>query len=186
MGAMIDKVEFDILLVQFYNTPECSARRFVDSDEGFTYDELLRTLAGSASTNAKIYLGLPADEESGNRLHYLTDREVEKLVHGNANKPNFGGIMLWDANSAAKNTRHGGRPYYQVAKDALNKFAAGSAPIREAAQVTSPKDMPVVTSSAKVRTSPQVLTGHRSPRCPALAGVRHLSCLLLRSPLPRI
>ena len=53
----------------------------------------------------------------------------------------------------AKNRRHDGRPYYQVAKDALNKFAGGSTPIREAVQVIFSKDIPVVTSSTKVRTS---------------------------------
>ena len=152
MGAMIDKTEFD--LVQFIT------RRSV------LLDDLSISVKGSSTMSCwKPSLDRPAPmprstldyqptKKPANCLHYLTDLEVEKLVQGHANKPNFGGRMLWDVNSAAKNTRYGGRPYYQAAKDALNKFAGGSAPIREAVQVTSSKDIPVVTSSTKVRTVP--------------------------------
>jgi chitinase len=124
MGEMMTKAKFDMLLVQFYNTLECSARRFVDSGKGFTYDALTSFLEGTPSENAKIYLGLPAATSAANSLHYLHPPEVEKLVQAHADKPNFGGIMLWDATRAEENLV-GGEPYHEVMKDILNRFAGG-------------------------------------------------------------
>ncbi|KAG0645436.1 Endochitinase A1 [Hyphodiscus hymeniophilus] len=125
MGEMMTKAQFDMLLVQFYNTNECSARRFVDEGEGFTYDALVESLEGTPSENAKIYLGLPAATDAAGERYYLHANEVEKLVQAHAGKRNFGGIMLWDAARAEEN-RQEGKAYHEMMKDILNRIVGGS------------------------------------------------------------
>ena len=129
MGEMMTKAQFDMLLVQYYNTPECSARRFVDSGEGFTYDVLVKCLQGTPSENATVLLGLPAAASAANSLHYLHANEVEKLVAAHADKPSFGGIMLWDAARAEENTSEG-KPYHELVKDILNRHVGDATPSR--------------------------------------------------------
>ena len=156
MGQMIKQTKFDILLVQFYNTPECSARRFVDSGDGMTYKDWTDFIAGTPSANAKIYIGLSAHKNAANKAHYLHAGEVEKLVEAHAGYSNLGGIMLWEATRAEANTQEGGKPYYEVVKDILLKYA-GSATESQKTTKAPVNKRPTVASSNKVSTRPTFL-----------------------------
>ncbi len=77
MGALISQVQFDIIWVQYYNTPQCSARNWINANPnfaadgiehsaGFSYSQWARFLVGTASANAKLYIGVPGSPDPGN------------------------------------------------------------------------------------------------------------------------
>jgi chitinase len=98
--------------VQFYNTPQCSARAYFDNTYGqaanggvpadISYDAWITwVLENSANKATKLYIGLPgapgAAGDNGN--FYLTPTEAEQLITNFKCKyaANFGGVMLWEA-----------------------------------------------------------------------------------------
>jgi chitinase len=101
MGVMIANAQFDILFVQYYNTPECSARNWVSANpnyastgveqpSGFSYNAWSNFLTGTASANAKLYIGVPGDVEAAASTDYLTLTEISSLIKAYYCKPNFG------------------------------------------------------------------------------------------------
>lgn len=123
MNSMIVAAQFDILFIQFYNTGYCSARKYIDTGVGFTYNAWTALLAGTASANAKIYIGLPgsataAGSYSSTNSYYLTPKEVATLVSAFYCDAHFGGIMIWEATYAESSVTDG-LPYYQSVKNVL-------------------------------------------------------------------
>ncbi|KUJ13809.1 glycoside hydrolase [Mollisia scopiformis] len=124
MGNMIAGAQFDILWIQYYNNAMCSARRFIDADIGFSYDTWTAILAGTASANAKLYIGLPGDPYSASTYsltesYWLNQTEPAYLLSIYACRPNFGGVMMWDATSAENNILSNGLSYDQEIKNLL-------------------------------------------------------------------
>ena len=119
MGAMISAVPFDVLWVQYYNTPACSARAWTNTGDGFSYDAWTRYLSGTASANAKLYIGLPGSTSAvANPPFYLHPAEALRLIKAFFCRPNFGGVMLWDATYADLNV-NAGLSYHLLIKDYL-------------------------------------------------------------------
>jgi chitinase len=144
MGTMISQAQFDILWIQFYNTPKCSARTWANGNSGlnnsnpstktagFTYDAWVDTLRGGASENAKLYIGLlgaPSDSpDSG--TDFLWPKEVSNLIKTYHKASSFGGVMLWEATGAngqevLSNEGTSGNlvTYYEYVKSVLNQYA---------------------------------------------------------------
>ncbi|PVH71925.1 glycoside hydrolase family 18 protein [Cadophora sp. DSE1049] len=126
MGALISQVQFDIIFVQYYNTPQCSARNWVNANtnfamdgvertNGFTYNTWSNFLSGTASANAKIYIGVPGAPDAGG--FYLSSDEMSWLIKAHFCKQNFGGVMIWEATSAENNPQG---VYYNAVKRILN------------------------------------------------------------------
>ncbi|GAB7359587.1 hypothetical protein MBLNU230_g6772t1 [Neophaeotheca triangularis] len=92
---------FDFLFVQFYNTPQCSARRGVQYQNGqsntdITFDAWSNVR--SVNPNVKIYLGLPADTPAAaDPSFYLGPTEEQALIKRLSSNAKFGGVMLWEA-----------------------------------------------------------------------------------------
>ena len=106
LSTVIAQAWFDFILVQFYNTAQCSARSAVASMKratGFTgYDNWAS--ASSYNADAKLYMGLAASEASASDgSYYLDPSEVDSLVGEIYSSSKFGGIMLWQATSAENN-----------------------------------------------------------------------------------
>ncbi|KAH7327148.1 glycoside hydrolase superfamily, partial [Rhexocercosporidium sp. MPI-PUGE-AT-0058] len=112
MGALISQVQFDIIFVQYYNTPQCSARNWVNANtnfamdgvertNGFTYNTWSNFLSGTMSANAKLYIGVPGAPDAGG--FYLSPNEISLLIKAHFCKDNFGGVMIWEATSAENN-----------------------------------------------------------------------------------
>jgi chitinase len=126
MGQMISQAQFDIIWIQYYNTPQCSAVNWVTANpnytttgieepSGFSFDAWERFLVGTASSNAKLYIGLPG----GPGAFYLTPTEASSLIRAYYCKPNFGGIMIWEATAAENNNVGCGETYYEAVKGIL-------------------------------------------------------------------
>ena len=138
MGGMITNTQFDIIWVQYYNTPQCSARNWananpnylltgIEAASSFSYDTWADFISGTASANAKLYIGLPgapatADPSSN---FYLNTTEMSSLVKAYHCKENFGGIMIWEATEAENNVGPNGTLYQDV-KDILLGYETDS------------------------------------------------------------
>jgi chitinase len=124
MGTMIASAQFDIIFVQYYNTPQCSARTWVAANpdylstgierpSGFSYKTWSKFLVGSASANAKLYIGVTGGPSEND---YIPSNELSKLVKAYFCDPNFGGVMIWEATLAENNLAG---IYYTSAKNIL-------------------------------------------------------------------
>ncbi len=151
MGTMISAAQFDIIWVQFYNTPYCSARTYVDANgasNAFSYDEWSNFLIGTASANAKLYIGLPASSAAAGSAqnYYLDPSEVATLTEAFYCRANFGGVMLWEATYAENNVVNG-EPYYDAVKQVLLNDATDPS-LSCVSGVTSSQGTPSSTSGA--------------------------------------
>ncbi|KAK9364433.1 glycoside hydrolase superfamily [Lipomyces kononenkoae] len=134
MGTMIQHAKFDIIWIQFYNTPQCSARAWVTANpsyvstgvenaSGFSYNAWTNSLVGTASETAKLYIGIPGSTMAAQRASdYLEPAEASSLIKAYFCKPNFGGIMIWEA-TAAENNIISSKTYYDVIKNNLLAYS---------------------------------------------------------------
>lgn len=136
MGQLIASVAFDALFIQFYNTPACSARAWVNANPnyvagtrpvvsgGLTYDTWTTALATSASSAAKLYLGLAGSEYAVNDTsYYINPNETTNLINAYFCNKNFGGVAIWDAEYADENV-YLGQTFTQWTKTALTNALA--------------------------------------------------------------
>lgn len=131
MRDVLVATAFDAVFVQFYNTPQCSARRWADANRGyvpggpvkpadFTYDAWTAFLGATKySKNARVFLGLPASAAAARPGFDLSVKQATDLVNAFYCRPNFGGVAVWDATYAAAHVV-GGRNFYQNMKGALD------------------------------------------------------------------
>ncbi|KAM3421115.1 hypothetical protein BST61_g1529 [Cercospora zeina] len=81
--TVINRAWFDFLWIQFYNTPQCSARAGINNQNGSNTDFDISfadwTQATSLNQNIKYYIGLPAaPKAAGDDSYYLTPAEVQR------------------------------------------------------------------------------------------------------------
>ncbi|KAK8058632.1 hypothetical protein PG994_009080 [Apiospora phragmitis] len=130
MKDMLAATTFDMVFIQFYNTPQCSARRWADANPGyqpgntfdaagFTYDAWSTWLAGTYSKNARLYIGLRGSAAAANRGNDLSVAQDSRLANAYYCLANFGGMAVWEATYAGTNVA-GGKNFYQNVKTALN------------------------------------------------------------------
>ena len=120
---------FDFFSIQFYNTPACSARAGIQkiqkrrSKNDISY--LTWTQQTSLNPNVKMSIGLPAWTDAAiDPSYYLTPAEAQTLMNKFYRNAKFGGIMLWEATAAQRNTPCG-VDYGTWMKSILNAKAAG-------------------------------------------------------------
>ncbi|KAI8626705.1 carbohydrate-binding module family 18 protein [Xylariaceae sp. FL1651] len=135
MGDMLKAAAFDMVFVQFYNTQQCSARRWADANPnyvpggpsnaaGFTFDAWVSFLAGTQySKSARVFIGLPGSSAAANAGFDLSSAQARSVAEAHYCKANFGGIAIWEATYAAANVE-GGRNFFQNAKASLNAAAS--------------------------------------------------------------
>ncbi len=122
MNEIITKAQFDYLWVQFYNNPGCSV------DGNINFDDWKKNVAGTPSSGAKIFLGVPASPlgatgtESGAR-YYLEPAKLASLVGQHKSDAAFGGVMMWAAGFSDVNVNNG-CTYAQEAKHILTTGSA--------------------------------------------------------------
>ena len=118
---------FDFIFVQFYNTPECSARAYFDHSYGgvntdISFDGWVNFVQNKAlNKDAKIYLGLPAAPDiTYDSAMYLNPHEAKEILeHFQCKYPDqFGGAMVYEATSSDENRLHD-RSYVGNCKHAL-------------------------------------------------------------------
>lgn len=116
LAEAIETSPFDFLFVQFYNTPQCSARAYFDHSYGgtdtnisfaswvdFVHDQ-------SYNPNTKVYLGLPASPDAAYDTEmYLQPDEANELIKALQceYKHEFGGVMIYEATLSQNNQING-------------------------------------------------------------------------------
>ncbi|KAI1655346.1 carbohydrate-binding module family 18 protein [Daldinia decipiens] len=167
----------DMLFVQYYNTPQCSAASWVAANPkyapggafnttGFTFDTWTSWLGGTASKNARLFVGLPGSGSAASATSVVTPAQAQSLVDAYFCRANFGGVSVWDATYAAANVA-GGLNFYQNMKRDLNTSSADTrlscvAPVPTSSTTTSTRTpTPSTTSTAVPTTSLPVSTNNR-------------------------
>ncbi|KAJ9660973.1 hypothetical protein H2201_006701 [Coniosporium apollinis] len=145
---------FDFLFVQFYNTPQCSARAGYNHMSGgqfdISFDDWVNKVA-SGNPNRRIYLGLPASTAGlppgSNPDYYLTPCEASKLIekYMKLYPEAFGGVMLWEAQANINNVIEG-KDYATWMKETLSTCQAGSA-------LSFPETCSAATSTSSIASS---------------------------------
>ncbi|WDK21615.1 chitin recognition protein [Colletotrichum graminicola] len=118
MAAMISSVKFDMIFVQFYNTPSCSAATWVSSNPsyvpgqsfqggGFTFDSWVQWLSNTPSRDAKVFITLPGSPDAANPGNYITHDQAKNLINAYYCRPSFGGVAVWEATRGASNPYNG-------------------------------------------------------------------------------
>ncbi|MCJ1229236.1 hypothetical protein MMC12_005901 [Toensbergia leucococca] len=109
LANAIENSWFDFLFVQFYNTPQCSARAFFNHTYGayggpstdISFDSWVHFVQRSSkNSEAKVYLGLPAAPNvTYDAPMYIEPTEAQILIQTFQCKyPNiFGGVMVYEA-----------------------------------------------------------------------------------------
>ncbi|KAG5367468.1 Endochitinase [Yarrowia sp. C11] len=144
VGEALAGADIDFAYVQFYNN-YCG----VNNPGQFnfdTWDNFAKTV--SPNKNIKIYLGVPGAVSAAS-TGYIDGATLKSYVDKVKQYSSFGGIMMWDASQAFKNTE-GGVSYAEIAKNALGGGGApvvASAPVVAASSPAAPV-APVATSSA--------------------------------------
>lgn len=118
LANAIQTSPFDFLFVQFYNTPQCSARAYFDNSYGGTHTNIsfvswVKFVQDkSFNPNTKVYLGLPAAADTNvvyDLQMYLQPSEAKEIIKALQceYKHDFGGVMLYEATYSQNNQIHG-------------------------------------------------------------------------------
>ncbi|KXX82582.1 Endochitinase 2 [Madurella mycetomatis] len=106
MKTIIQECAFDALFIQFYNNNACEGRNN-------NFDQWVAHLAGTASKDAKIFIGLPGSPDAAGS-GYLGPLEARNVLLAHMKKPSFGGVMVWDAYLGSHRPQGaGGKRYYE-------------------------------------------------------------------------
>lgn len=164
-GQMIAATAFDMLFIQFYNTPQCSARTWANANPsyspgaaaaagvntaGFTYDAWTAWLANTASRNAKLFIGIPGSASAAAPGNDVTVAQAANLANAYYCRANFGGISIWEATYAAGNVLNG-KTFYQNMKAALT--ADSAAGCSSSVKFSGPQGGPIIPGSISASKS---------------------------------
>jgi chitinase len=130
MGETIKSTKFDMLFLQFYNTPQCSAASWVAAnskykiggsfvDAGFTYTAWTNWLSNTPSAAARLYIGLPGAPAAASAGSYINTTQARSLASAYYCRPNLGGIAIWEATYAEGNVACGNTFYAMMKKNLL-------------------------------------------------------------------
>ncbi|GIZ37627.1 hypothetical protein CKM354_000107000 [Cercospora kikuchii] len=158
--SVIRRAWFDFLWIQFYNTPQCSARAGINNQNGSNKNLDITfanwTQAESWNKNIKYYIGLPAaPKAAAGDSYYLTPAEVQRTVARFYSNSRFAGLSKRCPFKASSNHSLTG-DQLRWAKDILNGQAAG-----RPAVVTCPTTTTTRTTTTAARTTtttPRVTT----------------------------
>ncbi|KAI4263362.1 MAG: hypothetical protein L6R42_001488 [Xanthoria sp. 1 TBL-2021] len=138
LAEPIETSWFDFLFIQFYNTPQCSARAYFDDSYGrvgdkpssISFDAWVGFVRTSAmNKDVKLYIGLPAAPLPAlayDTYMYIAPDDVNSLIDVfQCRYPKeFGGIMVFEATYSEQNLIDN-KPFVDVLKNQLtdNKCA---------------------------------------------------------------
>ncbi|KAG6828613.1 hypothetical protein H0H92_007308 [Tricholoma furcatifolium] len=112
IGTALNEVNFDAVFVQFYNN-YCEVS--IPSEFNFaTWDTWAKTQ--SPNSDIKVYLGAPGSPSAAGSGYVDIDTLSTIVQEAQSQYSSFGGVMLWDADSAYTNNR-----YDQAVKNALTQ-----------------------------------------------------------------
>ncbi|KAL8892650.1 MAG: hypothetical protein Q9192_005582, partial [Flavoplaca navasiana] len=197
LSQPIETAWFDFLFVQFYNTPQCSARAYFNASYGRVGDKpssisfdawvnFVRTKA--LNKDVKLYIGLPAapavtyDPEM-----YIAPDDVYNLIDlFQCRYPKeFGGIMVYEATYSEQNLIDN-KPFAAVVKSQLTDHECAKPATLTSSTVSSTSTssslsvpLPTENTSTPTSTSASMVGMHNStftvgPTAPIITGSSHI------------
>ncbi|EXF82317.1 chitin recognition protein [Colletotrichum fioriniae PJ7] len=160
MAAMISAAKFDMIFVQFCNTPSCSAATWAASNPsytpgatyqqaGFTFDAWVQWLSNTPSRDAKVFITLPGSSDAANAGNYITHQQANNLISAYYCRPSFGGVAVWEA------TRGDSNPYNGKSFQATMKiWLQGAAADTRLASCQAPSTTTASSSQPTTSTTP--------------------------------
>ncbi|KXN83592.1 Chitinase 1, partial [Leucoagaricus sp. SymC.cos] len=120
VGDALDNADFDAVYVQFYNNycetsrpsdfnfatwyvPPLPLKTVYDQARCHSRDQWAKTM--SPNPNVKVYLGAPAGPKAAGSGYVDADDLINMAKSVRSKYSSFGGIMLWDADTAYTNDR---------------------------------------------------------------------------------
>ncbi|KAI1384214.1 carbohydrate-binding module family 18 protein [Hypoxylon trugodes] len=174
LNGVLQRGTFDMLFIQYYNTPQCSAATWVNSNTGykpgatfntagFTFDTWTTWLASTPSKNAKLFIGLPGSSGAAAASSVVTPAQAQNLIDAYYCRGNFGGVSVWEATYAAANVVNG-LNFYQNLKRDLNTSSSDTrlscvAPAPSSTSTTSTTSTKSSTTTAAATTFPVTTNG---------------------------
>jgi chitinase len=158
MGAIIGNATFDKLFIQFYNnnnyTYPCALP--FNGNAAFNYDQWVSFTAGTPSSSAALYIGVPAAPLAANgapsgETYYVTPDQLAQLVGEYKSHPRFGGVMEWSAGFSDSNVV-GGCTFAQNVRAILDTGSPCSGAPVTSAQTTSTVSRASYTSTGTAAT----------------------------------
>jgi chitinase len=151
MSPALNASPFDMVFIQFYNNPICNV-----NGSGFNYATWQDWARIAPNPNVKLFVGVPASPAAAS-TGYINSTALEKIIEEVGTQPNFGGIMMWDANFALGNVQNNVN-YAQAAKDALVAFSDVQEVKSAASVVASATKSPTKAARWVVPTTLQTVT----------------------------
>ncbi|KAK3057439.1 Chitinase 2 [Extremus antarcticus] len=129
LSVVLASAWFDFFYIQFYNSPQCSARAAIQKANGNGANDISYatwTAQKSKNPNVKMSIGLPGSKTAAiDPSYYLTPGEAQTLVTRFYANTKFGGLMVWEA-TAAQNQKPCNVDYGTWLKKILTAKAAGT------------------------------------------------------------
>ncbi|KAI1817156.1 glycoside hydrolase family 18 protein [Poronia punctata] len=138
LADTLKAAKFDMLFVQYYNTPKCSARGWITANPNyvpggtfkqtsgtwsFTFDSWVTWLSSTVSKGAPIFLTLPGANPAASSGAYITVAQTKNIANAYYCRASFAGIGVWDATYAEQSIANG-KNFFQNAKATLNAAAS--------------------------------------------------------------
>ena len=159
VGALLSEVEIDFAFVQFYNN-YCSLGSLFNWNTWLDYAQNT-----SPNKNIKLFLGLPGAPGAAGSGYADPNTVSKYLTSEIMSSPNFGGISLWDADSAWSNVNNGNNFAENmklilgnevVVSSIVAKVASTSSTrawLKTSSTSTSSTNVPTTTSTSATTTS---------------------------------
>ncbi|XWW98904.1 hypothetical protein V2A60_006908 [Cordyceps javanica] len=147
VGAALDAVAFDFVMIQFYNN-WCGVSNFQpgsSTQNAFNFDVWDKWAKGSKNPNVKLLLGIPAAAGAGGG--YTNGAKLKAAINYSQQFSNFGGVMMWDMSQLYSNNG--------FLKEVVADMAGGPSPTTSAPPTTTP---PTTTTPPGTSTPPSTTT----------------------------
>ncbi|KAI1374212.1 carbohydrate-binding module family 18 protein [Hypoxylon crocopeplum] len=176
LRGVLQQGVFDMLFIQYYNTPQCSAATWAANNAnykpggafntaGFTFDTWTTWLASTPSKNARLFIGLPGSSSAASAVSVVGTAQAQNLIDAYYCRSNFGGVGVWEATYAAANVASG-LNFYQNMKKVLNTSSTDTrlscvapAPSSTSSTSSTRTPTPTTTSSASPTKTPVSTNG---------------------------
>lgn len=146
MRDILKGATFDKIFIQFYNNGQCEG-------SNFNLDAWVEWLSTTRNSEAELFIGLQAIEDSLISSGFVQPEDIAALVSAAQSYSTFGGVMLWDANYATLLTDSSDKSYLSNCASAIGKTVTTITTSTVSYSATTSSSSSVATSSTVTTTS---------------------------------
>ena len=144
LDDLFNQVSLDYAFIQFYNNP-CSI------DGQFNFENWSQHAESFPNPNIELFVGVPATD---NIAGYATPSQLASAIDDIKCDPRFGGVSLWDASGAWKNTNSDGQNFVEQVKQVLDEHTCSASSSSSSSSSSSETSTVESTSESSVPAEP--------------------------------